>query len=49
MTKKYITECKHGHPYTEANVRYNTKGARYCWPCHQMAVKRYKAKRKATP
>lgn len=41
---KYITECKRGHPYIGDNVRVNAKGSRYCWPCHQLAVKSYQAR-----
>ena len=38
---KYITECKRGHLYEGENVRVNSKGSRYCHPCHQLAVRSY--------
>lgn len=37
--------CKHGHPWTDANTRFNAKGARWCLDCSRAADARRRAEK----
>lgn len=41
------TECKHGHPFDEANTYVTKRGARMCRACNRIAQQRYADRKRA--
>lgn len=41
-----VTQCKHGHEYTEANTYVTKKGERSCRTCHRLAERDRRHKRR---
>lgn len=41
------TECKRGHPFTEANTGRDSRGNRFCRACHAAGTRAYKAAKRA--
>ncbi len=41
------THCKHGHPLTEDNVRWDKKGTRLCKACQRESTRRYLERKKS--